>query len=54
MNDINILKTQGIDADSALQILGDINLYRDTIQTFINESDENLRNIIKLYKTLMN
>ena len=47
MNDINILKAQGIDADSALQILGDINLYRDTIQTFINESDENLRNIIR-------
>lgn len=47
MNNINVLINNGINVEKCLSILGDMNLYNETIDTFIKESDEKLRNIVK-------
>ena len=37
MHDINILKNNNIDVDSALELLGDIEMYEETLNDFLEE-----------------
>ena len=39
---IDILKLGGIDVDSALEILGDIEMYNETLQDFLDEVKDRL------------
>lgn len=48
---LDILKSNGVNVDKSLEILGDINLFNETIDTFIKESDDKLRNIVKFKQT---
>lgn len=45
MRDVNILKSNGIDVDSGLEILGDMEMYDDILNDFIVESEERLPKI---------
>lgn len=47
MNNVDILVNNGVNIEKSLSILGDKNLFEETLDTFIKESDEKLRNIIK-------
>jgi len=47
MNNMDILKNNGINVDKSLAILGDISLYNDAIVSFISESDNKLRSLIQ-------
>lgn len=49
MKDINYLKESGFDIDSALQLLGSVEMYNDTLNEFIKGIDEKFNNI-KIYK----
>lgn len=49
MKDINILKQEGIDIDASMQIFGDINLYNETANDFLNVIKERLAKL-KEYK----
>lgn len=51
MNNVNILINNGINVEKSLGILGDMNLFNETIDTFIKESEEKLRNIVKYKET---
>lgn len=50
MKDINFLKNNDIDVDSGIEILGDIDMYNDTLKDFLELSEERINNIEK-YKT---
>lgn len=45
MKDINILKNNGINVDQGLEILGDMEMYDETLNDFLTESEERLPNI---------
>lgn len=45
MKDVSFLKENGIDVDSGIEILGDIEMYNDTLRDFIEESDERMSKI---------
>ena len=47
--DINVLVQGGINVNSALELLGDMETYNETLQDFLSEIDEKLANI-KKYK----
>lgn len=49
MKDIEYLKSNDIDVDSGIEILGDIDMYNDTLKDFLDLSEERLKNI-KKYK----
>lgn len=49
MRDINILKDNGINVDQGLEILGDIEMYNETLNDFIIESETRLPKL-KSYK----
>ena len=49
--DINILKNNGIDVDSAIEILGDIDMYNETLKDFLDLSTDRLNNIEKYKNT---
>lgn len=51
MNNINILINNGVNVSKSLSILGNIELFNETIDAFVKESDDTLKNIIK-YKQL--
>lgn len=38
MKDINLLKNNGIDVESALELLGDMEMYDETLNDFLEES----------------
>ena len=40
--DVNYLKDNDIDVDSSVELLGDIDMYNDTLRDFLNESEERL------------
>ena len=40
--DINYLKENDIDVDGSIELLGDIDMYNDTLRDFLNESQERL------------
>ena len=42
MKDINLLKNNGVDVDSALEILGDIEMYDETLNDFLEVSTERM------------
>lgn len=42
MKDFNFLKEKGIDVDSALEILGDIEMYNETLNDFLEVSEERM------------
>ena len=45
MKDINILTNNGIKVEEALEILGDMEMYEETLQDFLKESEERLPKI---------
>lgn len=47
--DINVLVQGGVNVNAALELLGDMDTYNETIQDFLSEIDEKLANI-KKYK----
>ena len=44
---INVLIQGGVNVNSALELLGDIETYNETLQDFLKEVDEKLANIKK-------
>lgn len=48
-NDISLLTDNGVDINSSLELLGDMDMYNDTAQDFLNESETRLRQL-KEYK----
>lgn len=51
MKDINILKNNNINVDQALEILGDMEMYDETLNDFLDESKSRLPKI-KEYKEI--
>lgn len=47
MKDVNYLKINGIDVDSGIEILGDMEMYEDTLKDFIEVSKERLPELEK-------
>ena len=45
--DINFLKNNGVDVDSGLELLGDIDMYNDTLSDFLKEQETRLSDIEK-------
>lgn len=50
MKDIEFLKKSGVNVDSALQLLGDISFYNETLNQFLEENKTRLPNISKYRK----
>ena len=47
MKDVNILKMNGVDVDSSLELFGDMETYNETLEEFLNGVNEKLANIEK-------
>ena len=47
MKDVNILKNNGVDLDSSLELFGDMAMYDDTLNEFLNGINEKLNDIEK-------
>ena len=45
MKDINLLKTNGVDLDSALEFLGDMDTYNEILEEFLSVSEERMPRI---------
>lgn len=45
MKDINFLKNNGVDVDGAIEILGDIEMYNETLNDFLEVSAERMPKI---------
>lgn len=45
MKDINILKNNGVNLDASLDILGDMDMYNETLEDFLNEIDSKKENL---------
>lgn len=43
---MDVLVNNGINVEKSLQILGDVNLYNETMEAFISDSDSKLKNLI--------
>ena len=43
--DVNILKNNGVDVDAGLELLGDIEMYNETMEDFLDEQEERLPKI---------
>ena len=50
MRDINILKKNNIDVDEGIRLLGDMEMYDETLQDFLDGSKERLGKIQKYYE----
>jgi HPt (histidine-containing phosphotransfer) domain-containing protein len=50
MKDINILKDAQIDVNKGIEILGDIEMYDDTINDFIDEIDDKKANLMQYHE----
>ena len=50
MRNIQVLKDNGVDLDSALELLGDLSFYDETLEQFIEENKTRLPNIAKYRK----
>ena len=48
--DINYLKENDIDVDSSIELLGDIDMYNETLKDFLKESEERLPKMDKFLK----
>ncbi len=49
MKDINFLISNGVDVNSSLELFGDVNIYNETLEDFLNTIDNKLSDI-KKYK----
>lgn len=49
MKDINLLKEANIDVDKGIELLGDIEIYDETLQDFLDESVERMKRIETAY-----
>lgn len=49
--DTTILTDNGVDINSALGLLGDMDMYNDTLKDFLTESSTRIPNIINYYNT---
>ena len=52
MRDVSILTDNGVDLNSALELLGDLSFYDETIEAFLSENEIRLPNIEKYRKEL--
>lgn len=52
MKDIAILKKNKIDVDSAIELLGDIEMYEETLNDFLEVNDERIPFIQKYYQEM--
>ncbi len=50
MKDVNFLKNNDIDVDEGLNILGDMEMYNDTLKDFLDVSTDRLVNLKKYYE----
>lgn len=48
--DINILTNNGIDVNKGLELLGDMEMYNETLNDFINESSTRIPDIKKYFE----
>lgn len=51
MKDVSILTSNGVDVDKALELFGDMKMYDDTLEVFLNEVEKRLERI-KKYKEI--
>lgn len=47
MRDVSILTNEGVDLDSALELLGDLEFYDETLESFLAENETRIPNIEK-------
>lgn len=47
MKNIDLLSSNGVDIDSSLEILGDTEMYNETLNDFLDEMESRLENIEK-------
>lgn len=47
--DTNILTSNGVDINKALELLGDMDMYNDTLKDFLEESRTRIPNIINYF-----
>ena len=47
MNDINILKNNGVDLDASLELLGDMEMYDETLSEYLSSIAEKVNNLAK-------
>ena len=47
MRDIGVLKENGIDVDSSIELLGDMEMYEETLGDFLTESEDRLPKILE-------
>ena len=52
MRDVSILTDNGVDLNSALELLGDLSFYDETLEAFLSENEVRLPNIEKYKKEL--
>lgn len=50
MRDVSILTDNGVDLNSALELLGDLSFYDETLEAFLSENEVRLQNIEKYKK----
>lgn len=48
--DTSILINNGVDINKGLELLGDMDMYNDTLKDFLTESETRIPNIISYYK----
>lgn len=47
MKDVSILQNAGVNLEGALELLGDLDFYNDTLQTFLEENETRIPDIKK-------
>ena len=52
MRDVSILTDNGVNLESALEFLGDLSFYDETLEAFLMENETRLPNILKNKKEL--
>lgn len=52
MRDVSILTDNGVDLNNALELLGDLSFYDETLEAFLEENETRLPNIEKYRKEL--
>lgn len=52
MRDVSILTDSGVDLNSALELLGDLSFYDETLEAFLEENETRIPNIEKYRKAL--
>ena len=51
MKDVNLLKENGIDIDSALEFLGDMEMYEETLNDFIEVSEKRMPRLAESFNS---